>query len=242
MLAELRRRRPKEKDMAPGSCRYFIRMVKTSFLILFIVCLCLFFCSNVFSFFFRNHRKEKKIHATIKLGFFYYSAAVYLRLCTFYFQYPHNPLISFSIRAQFEADVLPVHDHGVQCGLPRLVRAPAVADAAVTLLHFTPSTACLHGIQHGAAPLQGAPGYGTVRHDGTMFSTRCTGRCRTARKVNTLKRSKNICDGKSNKVWIVIWLIETCVHSLKENPQFVDLTHPFSQLKVNKFLSNLSSF
>lgn len=108
--------------------------------------------------------------------------------------------MSFSIRAQFEADVLPVHDHGVQCGLPCLVRAPAVADAAVTLLHFTPSTACLHGIQHGAAPLQGAPGYGTVRHDGTMFSTRCTGRSRTARKVNTLKRSKNICDGKSNKV------------------------------------------
>lgn len=88
---------------------------------------------------------------------------------------PHDQLIPFSISIPADADVLPVHDHGVQRGLSRLIGAPAVADAAVTLLHFTPCTACLHGVQHRATALQGAPGYGTVTHNGTMFSTRCTG-------------------------------------------------------------------
>lgn len=83
MLAELRRRRPREKDMAPGSCRYFIRLVKMSFLTLFILCLFMFFFAAAAA-----KKKKKKLHATIKLGFFYYSAAVDLRLCTIYCQGP----------------------------------------------------------------------------------------------------------------------------------------------------------
>lgn len=89
---------------------------------------------------------------------------------------PRDLLIPLSIRVPADADVLPVHDHGVQRGLSRLIGAPAVADAAVTLLHFTPCTARLHGVQHRATALQGTPGYGTVKHNSTMFSTRCTGR------------------------------------------------------------------
>lgn len=52
--------RPREKDMAPGSCRYFIRLVKMSFITLFILCLCMFVV-------FFAATKEK-LHATIKLG------------------------------------------------------------------------------------------------------------------------------------------------------------------------------
>lgn len=92
---------------------------------------------------------------------------------------PHDLLIPSSISVPADADILPIHDHGVQRGLSRLVGAPAVADAAVTLLHFTPCTTRLHGIQHRATALQGTPGYDTVKHNGTVFSTQCTGRSRT---------------------------------------------------------------
>lgn len=59
---------------------------------------------------------------------------------------------------------LPIHDHGIQRGLSGLIWAPAIADAAITLLHFTTSTAHLHCIQHRAAGLQGAPRYSTTQN------------------------------------------------------------------------------
>lgn len=59
---------------------------------------------------------------------------------------------------------LPIHDHGIQRGLSGLIWAPAIADAAITLLHFTTSTAHLHRIQHRAAGLQGAPRYSTTQN------------------------------------------------------------------------------
>lgn len=54
---------------------------------------------------------------------------------------------------------LPVHDQGIQRGLPRLVWAPAIAYRAIALLHFTTGTALLHCIQHWATRLQGTPCY-----------------------------------------------------------------------------------
>ena len=52
------------------------------------------------------------------------------------------------VRQRVHVQDLPIHDHGIQCGLARLVRASAKADAAITLLHFTTGTAFLHRIQH----------------------------------------------------------------------------------------------
>lgn len=97
---------------------------------------------------------------------------------------PHDLLIPVCICAPADADVLPVHDHGVQRGLSSLVGAPAVADTAVTLLYFTPRTAHFHGVQHRAAALQGAPGYAIVKQSDTMFSTQCSG---SSRALKTLK-------------------------------------------------------
>lgn len=63
---------------------------------------------------------------------------------------------------------LPIHDHGIQRGLPRLIWAPAITYTAITLLHFTAGTSLLHCIQHCATRLQGTPCYSikqnTVKH------------------------------------------------------------------------------
>lgn len=59
---------------------------------------------------------------------------------------------------------LPVHDHGVQRGLPRLIWAATVAHAAVALLDLTAGAAFLHRVQHGAAGLQNSPRCGWEKH------------------------------------------------------------------------------
>lgn len=54
-------------------------------------------------------------------------------------------------QAGLYAHALPVHDQGVQRGLPGLVWAPTVAHRPIALLHLTAGAALLHGIQHRAA-------------------------------------------------------------------------------------------
>lgn len=84
---------------------------------------------------------------------------------------------------------LPIHDHGIQRGLPGLIWAPAIADAAITLLHFTTSTAHLHCIQHWAAGLQGAPRCRTKQN--TVRHQVCTIHCETqpGEEVNPLRQT-----------------------------------------------------
>lgn len=65
------------------------------------------------------------------------------------------------------AQSLPVHDQGIQRGLSSLVWAPAVSHCPIALLYFTAGAALLHGIQHRAAWLQGAPRY-SVKHETTI--------------------------------------------------------------------------
>lgn len=52
----------------------------------------------------------------------------------------------------------PVHDHGVQRGLPGLVGAPPEAHGAVALLALARRAAPLHGVQRGAPGRQRPPG------------------------------------------------------------------------------------
>lgn len=70
---------------------------------------------------------------------------------------PCHFLVLHSIKGMLYVQGLPVHDHGIQGGLSRLIWAPTVAHSAIALLHFTAGTSLLHCIQHGAARLQGAP-------------------------------------------------------------------------------------
>lgn len=73
---------------------------------------------------------------------------------------------------------LPVHDQGVQRGLSGLIWAPSVSHCPITLLYLAAGAAPLHGIQHRAAWLQGAPSY-SVKHNAATHNSIVSGLERT---------------------------------------------------------------
>lgn len=97
-----------------------------------------------------------------RILFFFLFIALKLKKQNFYFFY-----FCLETSEQFLPS-LPVHDQGIQRGLSSLVWAPAISHCPITLLSFTAGAALLHGIQHWAAWLQGAPRY-SVKHQTTIL-------------------------------------------------------------------------